>query len=209
MKIPKKTLQAMNMSAKFLEFINIVMMPKISVMWRVPSIEGREEMLRFSKGFEEAVKLITKQCINKRKKLMFIGNGGSAAITSHQALDFFLHLKIDVRTFNDGPFLTCMSNYFGFENIFVKPISVIAQAGDVLVAISSSGKSPNILKAVKIARKKGCFIVTMSGFKPNNLLRKKGNINFYVPSASYRIVEAAHSLYWDFILEMLISRKKA
>ncbi len=204
-KIKEKDLRAMHMNARFLEFINIVMAPEITLT-ADRFVLGRE--LKLAEGFEFAVEIIMDYCIQTKKKLIFIGNGGSAAISSHQALDFFLNLKIDARAFNDGSFLTCMINDFGYENIFAKPILTIARPGDVLAAISSSGKSLNIIKAVEVARAQGCQIITMSGFGKHNPLRKKGNINFYVPSASYRIVEAAHSLYWDFLLEMLIEKCK-
>ncbi len=205
MKIKEKDLRAIDMNARFLNFINIVMAPEIT-MTADRFVLGRE--LKLAEGFEFAMRIIEEKCINEKKKLIFIGNGGSAAIASHQALDFFLNFDIDARAFNDGSFLTCMVNDFGRENIFAKPIAVIAQSGDVLAAISSSGQSIDIIRPVEIARNKGCQIITMSGFGSNNPLRKKGNVNFYVPSDSYRIVEAAHSLYWDFILEMLIEKLK-
>lgn len=190
--------------SKFKDFLKVIIAPEITLSADRFILERK---LKFIEGFEWAVKIITEQCIKKQKKLIFIGNGGSAAISSHQALDFFLNLSIDARAFNDGSFLTCMANDFGFENIFAKPISIIAQEGDVLSTISSSGKSPNILKAVETARKKRCRIITMSGFKADNPLRKMGDINFYVPSHSYRHVEAAHSLYWNFILEIMLIEK--
>jgi D-sedoheptulose 7-phosphate isomerase len=192
---------------KFKDFIRIVIAPEITITRKRANAILHTERLRFSEGFEKTVNLITKRCVGEKNKLIFIGNGGSAAIASHQALDFFLNLNIDARAFNDGPFLTCMANDFGFENVFEKPIQIIAQAGDVLAAISSSGKSPNILKAIEAANRKRCFVITMSGFKSDNPLRKMGNINFYVSSHSYRYVEAAHSLYWDFILELLIDQE--
>ena len=139
---------------------------------------------------------------------MFIGNGGSAAISSHQALDFFLNCGVKTMPFNDPCFLTCLANDFGFENVFSKQILPIAEKGDILVAISSSGRSPDILNGAKVAREKNCHIITMSGFKPNNPLRKKGDINLYVDSESYRFVEASHYLYCDFVLELLIAEIK-
>jgi D-sedoheptulose 7-phosphate isomerase len=187
---------------KFENFIKILKVPEISL-----GADGFTPKRTLEEGFEEIARLISKQCIDGRKKLIFIGNGGSASISSHQAVDFFNNLGIDARSFDSAPLLTCMANDFGYENVFAKPISVVAQEGDVLVAISSSGKSPNILKAVEAARKKGCRIITMSGFKSDNPLRKMGDINFYVPSNSYRYVEASHSLYWDFILELLIDEE--
>jgi len=194
--------EAKSVIDKFENFIKILRAPEVNFSCD-RLLAGRT----LEEGIEGAVNLISKQCIDSGRKLFFVGNGGSAAIASHQALDFFLNLNIDSRAFSDGSFLTCMANDFGFENVFARPISVIAKEGDVLAAISSSGKSADILKAVEIAKKKKCHVITMSGFKANNPLRKTGDVNFYVPSNSYRYVEAAHSLYWDFILELLIDKE--
>jgi len=172
-------------------------------------ITANRKELDFFEGLDGVISLVAGQCAKSpKKKMMFIGNGGSAAIASHQALDFFLNCGIKATAFNDPCFLTCMANDFGYENVFAKQILPVAEKGDVLVAISSSGKSPNILKGVEAAREKYCHIVTMSGFKPDNPLRKKGDINLYVNSESYRFVEASHYLYLDFILEMVIGEMK-
>ena len=204
MQITKKSLQAIDMNARFLEFMNVVMVPIIIA----PLTKKHAETLSLSAGFGKAVNIIYEQCIQRQGRLIFIGNGGSAAIASHQATDFFNNLNIDARAFNDPSLLTCMANDYGYENVFAKSIDVIGRKGDILAAISSSGKSPNILKGVEIAKMKECSIITMSGFRNDNPLRNEGDLNFYVPSVSYRIVEAAHSLYWDFILEMLIEKCK-
>ncbi len=180
----------------------------IKCLLAIEATDIKGEIIFLPDGIKKGIELINSAKEND-SSLIFIGNGGSAATSSHQALDFALKCKIDTRAFNDPCFLTCMGNDFGYENVFQKQILPIAKVGDILVAISGSGESQNILKGVEAAQKHDCYIITMSGFGKNNSLRKKGNINFYVPSASYRIVEAAHSLYWDFILEMLISRKKA
>lgn len=125
-------------------------------------------------------------------KLILIGNGGSAAIASHQALDFWRGCGIPSITFNDGVHLTCLANDYGVEQLFSKPMEVFSQRGDILLAISSSGRSKNILNAVETARKKGCRVITFSGFEGTNKLRSLGDLNFYVPSSMYGHVEAAH-----------------
>ena len=125
-------------------------------------------------------------------KLMFIGNGGSAAIASHQSVDYMKNGGMTSITFNDSSLLTCMGNDYGYEHVFSEPIKRVARRADALVAISSSGKSPNILRAVSAAREVGCHVITFSGFKPDNPLRATGDLNFYVASESYGIVEIAH-----------------
>ena len=123
---------------------------------------------------------------------MFVGNGGSATIASHMAIDFTKNGGIRALSFNDGAALTCLGNDLGYENVFSKQIEMLATNKDLLVAISSSGSSQNILNAVGAARAKGCEIITMSGFSAQNPLRKLGDLNLYVASREYGFVEAAH-----------------
>jgi D-sedoheptulose 7-phosphate isomerase len=94
--------------------------------------------------------------------------------------------------FNDPAFLTCLGNDLGFDQIFSKQIEMFAQPGDMLIAISSSGNSQNILNGALAAKKRGCWVMTLSGFTPDNLLRNLGDINVYVPSAEYGFVEITH-----------------
>ena len=126
------------------------------------------------------------------KKLMFVGNGGSATIASHLATDFSKNGNVRALAFNDTSMVTCLGNDLGYEWIFAKQIEFYAQPGDVLFAISSSGRSANIIKAVEAARKVGCGIVTLSGFRPDNPLRRLGDINFYIAADRYGLVEIAH-----------------
>lgn len=126
-------------------------------------------------------------------KLMFIGNGGSAGIASHMAIDYSKNGGLRALAFNDGAALTCLGNDLGYENVFARQIEMHGRPGDVLVAISSSGRSPNILRAVEAARGAGAaFILTLSGFSPDNPLRRLGDANLYVPSDQYGFVEILH-----------------
>jgi D-sedoheptulose 7-phosphate isomerase len=125
-------------------------------------------------------------------KLMFVGNGGSATTASHMATDYNKNGNLRTLSLNDSSMLTCLGNDYSFADIFAKQVEFHATRGDVLVAISSSGKSPNILNAVKAARALGCTILTMSGFAPDNPLRREGDMNVYLPSDLYGIVEIGH-----------------
>ena len=104
-------------------------------------------------------------------KVMFIGNGGSAAIASHMAIDYTKNGGIRALAFNDGAALTCLGNDLGYAQVFARQIEMHARSGDLLIAISSSGNSANILAAVEAARGRGCAVVTFSGFRPDNKLR--------------------------------------
>lgn len=142
----------------------------------------------------------------KKNKLVFIGNGGSASIASHMATDFLKNGDIPAIAFNDSSLITCLSNDLGYENVFKKPVEMLAAKGDMLFSISSSGRSPNILQATHAAKKKGCFVITLSGFGSDNPLRKAGDINFYVKSGSYGHVEIAHLTICHCLLDMLVEK---
>ena len=84
------------------------------------------------------------------------------------------------------------------------PMARFAKEGDLVLAISSSGKSPNILNGVTAAKKAGCRVITFSGFLANNPLRSMGDLNFYVPSRAYGLVEVSHLLLIHAILREII-----
>ena len=135
------------------------------------------------------------------RKLMFIGNGGSAGICSHMATDYSKNGNLRSLAFNDGSMLTCLGNDLGYENVFAKQIDLHAASGDLLIAISSSGKSQNILNGVTTARERGCRIVTLSGFDADNPLRRIGDVNFYLSSDQYGYVEIGHLTICHAILD--------
>jgi D-sedoheptulose 7-phosphate isomerase len=135
-------------------------------------------------------------------KLIFIGNGGSAGIASHLAIDYSKNGGIRALAFNDGAALTCLGNDLGYEQVFAKQIELHGRPGDLLVAISSSGRSPNILNAVAAAWETGMDVLTFSGFRSDNPLRAAGNVNLYVPSTEYGFVEIGHLTLGHAILDL-------
>lgn len=136
-------------------------------------------------------------------KTILIGNGGSAAIASHMAIDFTKNGKLRAITFNDASLLTCLSNDFGYENALAKAVEYYADQGDFLIAISSSGESTNIINACQAAQEK-CHICTFSGFKPDNALRRMGDVNFYVPADDYGSVEVTHLALLHGMLDLYV-----
>lgn len=156
-------------------------------------------------GIEEVTKIISAQS-EKGNKVIMIGNGGSSSIASHIAVDLWKNGGVRAITFGDPALLTCVSNDLGYECVFEKPIRMFGDAGDVLIAISSSGRSENILNGVSAAEKRLCKVITMSGFKPDNPLRLTGEINFYVPSNSYGYVEIAHLVLCHCIVDIIINK---
>jgi D-sedoheptulose 7-phosphate isomerase len=165
--------------------------------------DENERVLDAKDGIERAAVLIEAQT-SAGCKVIFVGNGASAAISSHQATDYWKNGGVRAIAFNDAALLTCISNDFGYRHVFEKPIEMFADKGDILVAISSSGQSENILRGVEAAKKKECDVLTLSGFAANNPLRGKGLLNFYVASDSYGHVEVVHHAICHCILDTII-----
>jgi len=164
--------------------------------------EGKPAAL--CEGLGKCARLIT-GCSRAGRKVMFIGNGGSAAIASHQAVDYWKNGGIRAMTFNDSSLLTCISNDYGYPHVFEKPVEMFAESGDVLIAISSSGRSENILRGCTAALARGCHLITMSGFKSDNPLRSMGSVNFYADSSSYGFVEITHLALCHCIIDTLVA----
>lgn len=161
-------------------------------------------------GLDEAIAWVVdaaRATQTRGNKLMVIGNGGSAAIASHLATDYTKNGGIRTQAFNDGSMLTCLGNDLGYENVFAKQIAMFAQRRDLVIAISSSGKSPNILNGVAAARAAGCAVATFSGFSPQNPLRNLGDVNFYVASEQYGFVELLHLALCHAVLDILMGWK--
>jgi D-sedoheptulose 7-phosphate isomerase len=142
-------------------------------------------------------------------KIMIVGNGGSAGIASHTAIDLSKNANLRALAFNDSSALTCLGNDFGYEHVFAKQIEFHGRPNDLLIAISSSGGSANILNAVAAARARNIRAVTFSGFKADNPLRKSGDLNFYVPASEYGFVEMAHQALLHALLDLKIGWRPA
>ncbi len=155
----------------------------------VTDISGKENW--YCAGFEQYVKHAF-ETRERHGKLIFLGNGGSAGIASHLAIDHSKNGRLPAMAFSDASALTCLSNDYGYEHVFAKQIEYHARKEDFVIAISSSGKSVNILNAVAAARKLGCRVMTLSGFDRANPLHKLGDVNYYVDSKEYGFVEMAH-----------------
>ena len=138
----------------------------------------------------------------------FIGNGGSAGIAVHMTADFLKNGRMRAVSLYNTSTLTCLANDYGYEQVFSRQINMLARRGDLLVAISSSGESANILEAAKAARERGCVIVTLTGFRPDNSLRRTGDRNIYVPSGEYGIVESIHNLILQQAVDEILAHDR-
>ncbi len=172
---------------------------------RVTDMHGHE--ISLDEGFKQYIDY-AKATRQHHTKIMFIGNGGSSGISSHMAIDYSKNGHLPSMVFSDAAAITCLSNDYGYEHVFAKQIEFHARRGDLLVAISSSGKSINILNAVAVARKIGCQVATFSGFDPENPLAKLGDVNFYVDSTEYGFVEVAHLSLGHSMLDYIIEEQR-
>ena len=157
-------------------------------------------VLSLDAGANKAVDIIL-SVKSASRKVMLIGNGGSAAIASHMQNDLCKAVGVRATVFNEPPLLTALSNDHGYGCVFERPVELWADAGDVLLAISSSGQSENILRAVRASVARGCQVITLSGFSADNPLRRMGHLNFYVPSQVYGYVELVHSVLAHFLTD--------
>ncbi|MEI7998044.1 MAG: SIS domain-containing protein [Candidatus Omnitrophota bacterium] len=146
-----------------------------------------------------------KKTQKKGRKLIFVGNGGSAAIASHVAVDLTKTAGIRAINFNEADLLTCLSNDCGYEHWVQQALGYYADKGDLAVMISSSGKSKNILLGAAKALEMGLDVITFSGFKEDNPLRKMGSLNLWVNSKSYNFVEMAHHVWLLAIVDKLVA----
>jgi D-sedoheptulose 7-phosphate isomerase len=176
------------------------------MMCRVEASDGTLSAVDYDEGVRRAIAIVRGQT-GLGRKVIFVGNGGSAAIASHQAVDYWKNGGMRAIAFNDPALLTCVGNDFGYPHVFEKPVAMFADQGDVLIAISSGGRSENILRAVAAGVAAGCRVITLSGFRPNNPLRGRGELNFYVPSDSYGFVEIAHLAVCHCIVDTIIAER--
>lgn len=161
------------------------------------------------KDYEEAMQSLVdvfSEVKASGKQVFFIGNGGSAAIASHMTADFMKNGGMKTYSLYDNSVTTCMGNDYGYEYIFSRPLEFLANEGDLLVAISSSGNSQNIVNAIQVAQKKKLRIFTLSGFARENRISSMGNYNLHVPVSHYGMVESIHNLILQQIVDIILKR---
>ena len=149
----------------------------------------------------QSVELIKKK-IASNNTIFIVGNGGSSSIASHVSVDFIKSANIKSSTFNNANLITCYANDYGYENWVKEAIKTYCDVKDLLILISSSGCSKNIVNAAKHCKKNNVDFITLSGFNENNELSKLGNINFFVNSTNYNYVEMTHHIILVSIVDV-------
>ena len=142
---------------------------------------------------------MTRATHERGRYLYIVGNGGSAGMASHMAADACKNGHLRALSFTDAALVTATANDLSYDQVFSLPIERLAQAGDLLITISSSGNSPNIVRALETSRPLGLEAVTLSAMSPDNRSRTLGDLNFYVPLNRYGLAESAHQAilhYW-------------
>ncbi len=167
---------------------------KISAYLKQVLLEPEQGFLFFAK--------ILKETVEKKGKIFVIGNGGSAGIASHFATDLLKGIEIPAMTLFDSNIMTCLSNDYGYEHVFSVPLKRLLRKEDSLVAISSSGNSKNIVNAAQVAVDHKISLITLSGFKKDNLLRKMGNLNIWINQEDYGLVETGHFFILHTIIDL-------
>ena len=140
-------------------------------------------------------------------KVILVGNGGSAAMAAHVAVDLTKAAGVRGITFNEADLLTCFANDYGYENWVTETLKAYADPKDLVILISSSGKSPNIVNGAKTAKAMGLPLVTLSGFDKANPLRELGDINIWVDSSAYNVVEMTHHVWLLAAVDKVIADK--
>jgi D-sedoheptulose 7-phosphate isomerase len=169
------------------------------------------DFLQNSLFIDDAISKLVNISLNIKSRgnqIFLCGNGASAAIASHTATDLEKNGKIKSRVFTDQSSITAIANDLGYENIFSEQISNHATKNDLLITISSSGNSKNIINAIEAAKLKQTKVITLSGFSPKNISRMSGDINFYASSDNYGLVETIHAAILHFYIDKIIMTEK-
>lgn len=141
------------------------------------------------------------------ERIFFIGNGGSNSICSHMMEDYFKIGRFPTFAFSDAALITCFANDYGYEKAMEEWLRLHFKKTDLLVSISSSGQSKNILNATHLAKQAGGKVITLTGFKPENPLRQLGDLNFHLPVSNFGIVECFHQVILHAILDSYVEHK--
>ena len=155
---------------------------------------------------DKSVELIL-ECKKNNGKIYIVGIGGSSSIASHVSVDFAKVANVPSETFNNANLITCFANDYKYENWVTEAIKAYCDRKDLIILISSSGTSKNIVNAAKYCKKNKINLITLSGFNKNNPLSKLGSINFYINSTNYNFIEMSHHIILVSIVDIFTQKK--
>lgn len=169
------------------------------------SIKTIRESKKLSFKISEVIDVITK-CYQNGNKTVIFGNGGSAADAQHFAAELVGRFKLERKSLpsisltTDTSILTSIGNDYGFDYIFSRQCESIVNSKDIVIAISTSGNSKNVINGVTTAKKKGAYIIGLTGNNGGNL-KKFVDINLVVPSKSTPRIQEVHRILMHIICE--------
>jgi len=179
-------------------YMNSIILEKCNLLQKIPEM---------NREINDAIKKIS-NCISKGGKLMFCGNGGSAADAQHLAAELTVRLrpKVNRRAFAaislaaDTSTITACSNDYNFNKIFERNFEALYKKNDILILISTSGNSKNIINVAKLAQKKKIFTIAFLG-SGGGVVKKYANLNLIIPSKSTARIQELHIFLGHYILE--------
>ncbi len=171
------------------------------------TLSGSYKVQNRESDFEFALEEISQQInLTQREKtnVWFLGNGGSSAIASHFSQDLLNKYRIKSNVVSDASLITCLANDYGYDNVYEITLRVLANENDLLIIISSSGESENVLKCADFARRKGMRLITLTAFDPaNRLWRKPADVSVYIPTKAYGKAEIGHAALLHAVIDNL------
>jgi len=164
-----------------------------------------EQTVRQSSQMIELLSMLIVKCFQGGNKVLLCGNGGSAADAQHIAGEFINRFRFDrgplpaIALTTDSSILTCVGNDSSFEYVFSRQVEALANRGDIFVGISTSGTSPNVLRATEAAKAHGAITVGFTGEKGKNMLGAMCDYALVVPSADTARIQECHEFVWHVI----------
>ena len=127
-------------------------------------------------------------------------------MSSHVSVDLTKQAGIRSMNFNEADLITCFANDYGYENWVAKAIEFYGDQGDIAILISSSGKSPNMINAAVQAKSMLIPVITLTGFEQDNPLRQFGELNFWVDSRAYNVIENIHQIWLLMVCDLILGK---
>ncbi|ADU62984.1 MAG: SIS domain-containing protein [Pseudodesulfovibrio sp.] len=163
--------------------------------------DGAGVVLDTDAGFSLLVGWV-KECREQRRRVYFVGNGASASMASHFSADLGKMAGVPTEVFTDCALITATGNDMGYDQTFAYPLGQRMVPGEILVAISSSGNSPNAVAAVRMAGRLSGRTVTFTAMSPDNAMRSLGDLNFYLPAQTYGMAECGHGIALHHLVDL-------
>ena len=167
---------------------------------RIAACIRSADMEQLSRAFEKM-----RETRERGGKVILVGNGGSAAMASHVAVDLTKAAGLRAVNFNEADLITCFANDYGYEHWVEQGFGFYDDRADLVVLISSSGRLLNIVNAGRKAKQMGLPLITFSGFDGDNSLRGLGDLNFWADSHAYNVVEMTHHVWLLALVDRLVA----